>query len=756
MSMQRVNMHNRLKYCSSIALVFLLLFSFTHTSYAGSQFSIFELDNKKGLINEKGEVIIPAEHEDLGWSKGLPLVIDNTIGFKREGKWGLLNTKNQKIIGAEYLDLYPFDEQSLVCSRKYFGDITRQFGLITTKGKLLLPFKYDLLEANHTRLIARTKDRNNISYALLDKNGKVYLPFQYKRIVPLNTTLYAVSEDLYEYSLYRQDGVQVSAEKYDSVAAFQHGYARVFKNGRQGLIDQHGKRVVEVDYERINVQSDGKVLVKPFSKWTLLDGQNQPRGVFYYEKVSPFDKRAFKASVGDIQALVNLSDEPLTSFKNYSFLQLSDTLVSYSLNGKQGIASVSGNEIVAPVYDSVFIDTPHLLLYSAVSDQKGWRLAGLDGSILSNENYDDIRRLNAEFFKMKKEKYWGLMNAEGREVVFCKYDSIENFFENRLKVHFFGENGILNDKGEWIILPQKQQVDLLPGNKYLRRSIYGSEVKSFDGTVDFKTDYFLYIHGNDFLEKDLDGYFGLFDKAGRRLCETIYTSISLAQEDSIFVAKKDSATSFITRGGKTLARLDPRFQQIMPMSEIFIGVKIDGKYGFVDPNGDLRIANRYEAIGPFNEGLAPVKILGKWGFVNKVEHLVIQPRYDEIPVYAEGLFIVKQDQKYGLIDTKGNIVARTEYDEIRKLESGAFLSRINDKIGLINSLGRTMILPRFDRLQDLGNGLIIATRKNKYGLLSSNGMDVIPMIYDEIVYDPINDLYLCKEESQWREYNQGE
>lgn len=733
-------------------LSFSIILMVSSFSFAENQYSIIEKGDKKGLINEKGEIIIPAEYDDLGWSHGLPVVVDNTIGFKIKGKWGLLNTKNKKLIPAEYQDLYPFYDEALICSRKSLGDIAPQYGVINTKGKLLIEFKYDHLEKNGDKLIARVRERNNIFYGLLDDNGKVLISFKFKKIAALSDHLYAVSSDLFNYEIYNDEGISITSKKYDSIGVFSNGLAKIFKNGRQGLIGENGSVVVKADFAAVKINENGKIRVKPFPKWTLIDNKNRVRGSFYYEKIMPFEKSIFKASVSASQALVNIDNKHLTPFKSYNFLQLADTLVSYSLKGKQGIATIYGHEIVPPVYDSVYIDSPHLLLYSNASNNKGWKLADLKGNILTTESYGKIHRLNDSFFKMKKGEFWGIMDKAGQEKIMCKYDSIENFFEGRLKVHFFGENGILNEYGHWIIMPRKQQIDLLPGDKYLVRSIYGSEVRSFNTGLLFKTDYFLYPHGEAFLEKNLDGLLGLLDKNGTRLSKTIYTGISMLNEDSLYIARKGSATSFITKSGKVLNFLDPRFQEIMPMSETFIGVKIDDKYGFVDPNGDLRIANRYEGIGPFNEGLAPVKILGKWGFVNKIERLVIQPRYEEVPTFYNGVFLVNQDGKYGIIDTGGKALVRTEFNTIEKLESGAYVCQYDEKFGLINRHGRMMILPRFDQIEDLGNGFIITMRKGKYGLLSSEGLDVIPMMYDNIIYDQHNDLYICKTNAEWREY----
>lgn len=734
------------------AIILIALFGFlSYPTFSEAKFSIIEKDHKKGLVNEKGEVVIPAEHDDLGWSKGIPVVIENVIGFKRNGKWGLLNTKNQKIIDSEYVDLYPFQENTLICSRVYFGSSSPQFGLINTKGKLLIEFKYNHIEKYDARLIVRKNERNKIRYGLMNQEGEVFIPFEYKRINPLGQSLFAVSKDLFSYEVFDGNGKKLINEKYDSVGTFQDGYARIYKNGMQGVIDPAGKVVVEPVYQKINIKPDGSISGKLYPEWIIFDDKNQSRGSFHYESVIPFKEYIYKVKLGEIQALVDISNQNISNFKDYNFLQLTDTLISYEYMGRQGVMSTNGTSVLEPVFDSVYLDLSNIYTYQRADNEKGWVLRNADGTIISNETYDDIKRLNDKFFKVKKSGYWGLINKNGKEEILCKYDSIEKDFEGRFKVHFYGDNGVLSSSGTWIILPQKQEIDLLPGGKYLSRSFHGSEVNSFEGGNIFTKKYLLYPFGEAFLQKDLDFKVGLFDNRGYRICPTIYDEILPLQEDSIYVARKDSAYSFITKGGITLNYLDARFEEVFPMHEDFIGVKIDGKYGFVDPNGDLRIANRYEAIGSFNNGLAPVKILGKWGFVNKAEQIIIQPRYEDVTCHPEGLFTVIQDGKYGIVNNEGNAVVRPEFDLIEKLESGTYAAHQNENIGLFSKYGKILILPRFDSIKDLGNGFIVVSRKGKYGLLTTEGLNIIPMIYDAIVYDKLNDLYLVKKDTQWKD-----
>jgi hypothetical protein len=83
------------------------------------------------------------------------------------------------------------------------------------------------------------------------------------------------------------------------------------------------------------------------------------------------------------------------------------------------------------------------------------------------------------------------------------------------------------------------------------------------------------------------------------------------------------------------------------------------------------------------------------------------------------------------------------------LKTGGFLTRKNSKYGLASDQGRLLILPRFDEVKDLDNGFVIASRKGRYGLLSSSGVNIIPMIYEELKFDPYNNVYLAAKSPEW-------
>lgn len=61
--------------------------------------------------------------------------------------------------------------------------------------------------------------------------------------------------------------------------------------------------------------------------------------------------------------------------------------------------------------------------------------------------------------------------------------------------------------------------------------------------------------------------------------------------------------------------------------------KLDGRYGFIDKNGTVKIPFKYQDTKGFKYGVSAVKIGSKWGFINDTGELVIEPKFDKVTHY---------------------------------------------------------------------------------------------------------------------------
>ena len=72
-------------------------------------------------------------------------------------------------------------------------------------------------------------------------------------------------------------------------------------------------------------------------------------------------------------------------------------------------------------------------------------------------------------------------------------------------------------------------------------------------------------------------------------------------------------------------------------------VKVDGKWGYINKQGEIVIACEFDNAGDFSNGLADVEYLEKNGVINTEDKFVIPCKYSELALFAEaGLVFVKK------------------------------------------------------------------------------------------------------------------
>jgi hypothetical protein len=707
------------------------------------EYKIVEIENLKGLADQQGDLVIPAVYEDLGWSNQQIDPVSDVIGYRKNGLWGLLNLRNEKVLEPEYTELYPCTDNTFIGSKKPPGGSNFRYGTLNNRGKVLLDFEYADLKPWGSHLIAAVHRGGRPQYGLIDSRGKVIIPHAFPELRALTPDIVGVRDFDNRWTLMNAGGRVAHVTKLDSLHQLNDRYIALYTDGKAGWISRDDGHIQMPAYSAVSTDVEGKLHMRPLRRWFLIDGKNQILDTFRVDDMEPLALNLYKISVGDAEALIDHEENNLTGFKDFDIMMSDGEKALFVNKGKYGVLKLDGAELLPAIYDSIVFLDGYFMVREVLNGKAGWSVLNRYGVRLTDNVYDEILPVETRFFRVRQNGFWGVVNTLGMEILTCKYDTIEGYQNGRFKVNLLGEDGIIDLNGEWVVTPHKKEIDLVDPLRYLVRSRYGSYVYYYPKTIDFRGEFYLYWKGDGFLERTAADKLGWVSPRGRRIIDPVYDEIMPLQEDSIYIARNGHTYSFITRSGAVLSRFDPRFEQVRPMSETFIGVRIDGAWGFVDVNGKLRVANRYEDIGPYTEGMAPIQILGKWGFIDKREVLKVQPKYDRVYPFHEGLSIVVKGGKYGLINKEGGEELAAEYEKIIPLKNGGFIIVRNSKMGLADENGRSRFWPRFDGIMDLGNGSVIVEYKGQYGLMGLDGANTIPTVYDVLKYDPYRKLYLA-------------
>lgn len=681
------------------------------------EFSVFEENGKVGLKDENGHILIPAHYDALGWSDGKLSIVDKVVGYQSQGLWGLIHTSNKVITPAEYDELTPGEGSFLVAQKKSVLSQRPSFGVINTSGKNIIPFQYDGLRLSNMRAIVMSRSTMRYRFGLIDLSNKVLIPLEYQQIRSLGSLRYAVENFDHKTAIFSDEGDQVTAFTIDSISAFKKDYAIIYQNERQGIVDRNGQVVIKPIYGGIQLKDDGTIEARETDSWFFLDGDNNLHFRLETDGVKPLSANHYAVISGGKIRLTNNEFKPLHEAYLSSLSDFRDGRALYRTSSGTGVINTEGKVLIPAGYQKIIMDRSAFLVCHDIGHKNRWTILDAKGNTITEKHYQYIGPYNGAFHPVRNRDFWGAVDASGKEIITCVHDSLVYQKGNHLVVKFKGEYGIINLNENWIVTPQNNPLQLLSDELYFEFDGRITFLKSISGDIIYFSDNPLAYHGGYIREQLPSGAHWLINTSG------------------IIIDRSNQPE---------------RTDRVFAESEGLRAIYKDGKYGFIDEEGRLRIANRYEDVKPFSDGLAAVRIRNRWGFIDRQEKLAVQPVYDRVENFERGYAIVTQENLSGIVDATGRIVLPLRYDEVVLTGQNRFRLRQGASFGLADGRGTIIIHPKYDQLTDTGNGYVIVRRGDKFGVVTLRGVSTIPMIYDGLTFDPHHNLYMAVKKSPWK------
>lgn len=686
---------------------------------AANNFSVFEENGMMGLKDGQGHILIPAKYEALGWSNAQFSVVTNVTGYKSNGHWGLINVNNHKVTKPEFEELFP-GEGSLLMARKKSSSSRQVTGIINTSGKEIIPFQYDGIRLLSLRAVVYTRIDNKFKYGVIDLENKTIIPQLYRTIRSIGSLRFAVENFDNKIALFADNGKQITNFSIDSISSFVKNYAVIYQNARQGVIDREGQVKLEAKYRAVSISADGKISAKDDDTWQFLDGQNKLLLKTTAENIQPVGTNLMKVtSSGGVQ-LTDQFLKPITPVWFSSIGEFQHGQAVFTQNHKRGILSTTGNIIVQPLFDSIYTVGNLRVAMQRHGQKEVWMLLDSVGHHLTSKPYESLEPLNGKFFAVRQRGFAGALNLRGVEVIACTYDSMLQTRDNFIVVKFRGQYGIINVNEEWKVTPRKNKLILIGNDRFLEIAGTKTFLKSLDGAVIYFSDNHLDVFPDHFLEHLPSGTIWKIDMNGRIVDRQVHPDEPI---DNIYEEK-----------------------------EGLRAIQKNGKFGFIDSQARLRIANRYDSVKNFSEGLAPAKLRGRWGFINRQDQIAIQPAYDDVSLFENGFAYVRLRNLYGIIDKEGKQVLPVRYETVKLLPTGNVLISLNQQEGLADASGKILIQPRYHRVFDVGNNFAIVERDGKYGVVTHKAISTIPLLYDYIAFDSHHGRFLVLSRSAWIDF----
>ena len=186
--------------------------------------------------------------------------------------------------------------------------------------------------------------------------------------------------------------------------------------------------------------------------------------------------------------------------------------------------------------------------------------------------------------------------------------------------------------------------------------------------------------------------------------------------------------------------------------------KEDGKYGYLDSDGNVVIKPKYNYAEEFSEGLAAVADTpSKWGYIDTTGRIAIKSKYFEAGEFVDGIALVSiakstDEDRWIYIDRDGKQLFNKEFQLAYSFSEGFALVltqgygaplppslNIPQKWSYINATGALATEMEFDAAFSFNNGYAAVQVDGKWGLIDKDFVLVIDYIYDMPVYYPYSE-----------------
>ena len=428
-------------------------------------------------------------------------------------------------------------------------------------------------------------------------------------------------------------------------------YFAAYQNNKWGVIDSGGNIVIDPAY--------GEMIVVPNSKkdvFLCTFDVNYDDGTYSTKALNSKNEEIF-TNYEQIEAISNIDENDNLSY-NGQVLRVQN-------GGRYGLINMDGNEVLPCEYEEITalqgVEGALIVLkdgnYGIVNDE---------GNILIPAEYTEIQAVGEEtsqgFIVRNADGKYGIVDTSNGQVLATNYDGISKIHQGDYYVVTEGEKQkvvrkdgteVLNgDYDEIVAILKNPENGIIykDADKYGIMKLSGEKTinASYDDLQESKTGIFIARTGENY---------GIIDLGGETKVEFKYRGINYNEKADLYVAEDENynnevmdsnyevkLTGMVTdlndEDGYIEIRQDDEYKyynfkfeeekesDIFTSNTLFLSKK-DGKYGFVDKDGNVVVDYIYDDANSQNAfGYAGIKKDGKWGVIDKNGKVIQEPTYD--------------------------------------------------------------------------------------------------------------------------------
>ena len=502
-------------------------------------------------------------------------------------------------------------------------NIDNRYGVIDGKGNIVIEPNYDVIQIpNPSKPIFicmsnyNTETKEYQTKVLNDKKEQILTGYESVQAIPTETTADGIPFEKTvlkykkdgKYGLINLNGKEITKPIYDEISAvtYKEGMLFVKQEGKVGIININGVQVIDVEYDNITVDNYYDVDSK-YQKTGFIVCKVQDDGYRYgyinyrgdtvlkteyteIERVNEIenDKNVYIIAYKDGQAGLLKNNKKILNFEYEDIIYNSyNKVYIVKRNGKQGIANEKGDIIIEPKYTNITFGGTYI---NATEDGKN-KVLDLNGNEITNGYISNVPTSDGEHsIVYDNEGIYKIIDNNGNVVVDKNYTNIEEINNNYYIVASNTNNGIIDLTGKSLVELKYNSIFKLDNTELLQANISATSTVSL-------------------INKNME------------IIATVEEA-EIEVKDNYVKLYSETENRYFDYTGKELSA-----SEVFPNNKLY-AKKINGKWGFVDKNGELKITNEYDMVTELNEyGFAGIKKDGKWGVINENGEIIQEPTY---------------------------------------------------------------------------------------------------------------------------------
>lgn len=516
------------------------------------------------------------------------------------------------------------DEIEKITEFNYFTFVQdNKTGIIDKEGNVLIEPTYDAIQIpNPTKPVficaynyhVETGDYE--TKVLNEKNEEIFTQYQNVTAIQIKDI---VSEIPYEkrvlkfeqdgkYGLIDFNGKVVVKPIYEELEnlSYKEGEFLVKQDGKYGILTDKGRKILDVKYDSI-VGDNYYSNKEGYQLGGYIIGQNTESGYRYgymtaegklvlkpeYNKIYRMtqikeDDNSYLVVEKDGQAGVFKNKEQVIPFQydSINYDELNNVFIVQQ-GKKYGVLNKEGQSILPVEYENLVIEG----IYIYGDKDNKTMLFDREGKEIKDSSYQSVLATDNEqyYITIDANDQYGVIDKEQNVLIPNQYVYVEYLYEDYFVVgNAQGLSGIVNSKNEEILPIQYEVVQQLEDCK-LTQTVLGTTTRLYDSNI-----------------KEI----------------MAAENARIYQEENYIKIYSNEKTQYFSLEGKQLTS-----QEVFPNNTMYAKEQ-NGKWGFVDKQGNVKVDYQYEQVTELNQyGFAGVKKDGKWGVMKQDGSIVVAPIY---------------------------------------------------------------------------------------------------------------------------------